>query len=313
MESWILLAVAAQVITAGVAIVDKYIVTSEKVMPRPFVYAFYTCILSGAWVAVFTLGLLPVPFFASLGVPSFGNVEAPTLHIAALSILAAYTFFVGLVSLYTAFKEADASDVVPVVGSVSAIASFALSYFLLDARLTPNFLAGLILLAFGTFLVSHLRFSLRVALSSIHAGFFFALHYVTLKGLFNETSFDNGFFWSRISFIIVALSMLLVPAYYAKITEQTKATTRKSGALVLANKLMAGIGSIMILKATAGGDVAVVQALGGLQFVFILLFTMFFGHRTSVDCGENITCNQDIYHKAIFVAIISVGFFVLFI
>ncbi len=311
--SWILLAVVAQCINAGVALVDKYIVTSEKVLPQPFVYAFYTCILAGLWIVLFLVGILPVPFFQTIAMPSLLHVEYPNLIVANLSLFSAYTFFIALVALYTALKSADASDVIPVVGAVSAMVSFGLSHFFLGARLTPNFIIGLLLLSAGTLLVSHLRFTWKTALTSILAGLFFAIHYVTIKGLFNETSFDNGFFWSRMAFFVVAASMLLVPGWLEKIRTQTKATTRHSGVLVLANKFLAGIGSILILKATALGSVSVVQALGGLQFVFILLLTLFFGHRTPKECGENIRNVREIYHKIAFVALITIGFFVLFI
>ncbi len=311
--SWIFLAVAAQFISAGVALVDKYIVTSDKAMPRPFVYAFYSTILAGLWVVIFLFGALPIPFFQSLHIPSLRNIEIPTLGVIFLSLASAYLFFGALVSFYGALKEADASDVVPVVGAVSAIGSFVLSYIFFEARLTPNFVIGLLLLSLGTFLVSHLRFRAKTALLSIHAGIFFALHYVLIKELFNITSFDDGFFWSRVAFFVVALSMLLIPGYFSKIHAQTKHTTRRGGLLVLGNKFLAGISSILILKATAAGSVSVVQALGGLQFIFILLFTLFLGHKTPVECGEDLMCNEDIYHKATFIGIITIGFVVLFV
>jgi len=313
MESWILIAVAAQVIAAVVALADKYIVSSDAAMPRPLVYAFYTCLLSGVWIIVFLLGMLPLEFLTTLGIPSFRSVLTPTLYVAALSVLAAYTFFIALVSLYTALRDADASDVVPVVGAISAVASFCLSYVFLGTRLTPNFVVGIALLAFGTFLVSHLRFTLKIALLTLHAGILFAVHFVTMKGLFDTTTFDNAFFWSRVAFIAVALSILLVPAYFTKIKNQTKATSATSGMLVFATKVLAGVGSILILKATAEGDVSVVQALGGLQFVLLLLFAFLLGNKTPPECGENITCNRDIYHKAVYVGIITIGFFFLFI
>lgn len=313
MIMWITLAAFAQAINAAVALIDKYIVTSEKAVPRPFVYAFYTTVLAGAWILVFAVGLIPLPGFRALGMPSLEFVYAPTLTIVAFSLLAAYAFFIALVSLFSALREADTSDVIPVVGAVSAIVSFTLGYSFLGAKLTPNFLIGIGLLAVGTFLVSHLRFNRQIAMMSIHAGIFFALHYVIIKGLFNITSFDNGFFWSRMAFFAVALSMLLVPGYFEKIRGTTKATTRAGGLLVLGNKFLAGIGSLLILKATSLGDVAVVQALGGLQFIFILMFTLFWGRSTPLACGENITCNEDIYHKAIFISVITLGFFVLFV
>ena len=311
--SWILLAVAAQFINAGVALVDKYIVTHDEMMPKPFVYAFYTCLLAGMWILVFGVGLLPFPFLAHIGIPSFARIEVPNLTVMALAMLAAYTFFAGLVSLYTALREGDASDVIPVIGAVSAVGSFLLGYVFLGAKLTPNFITGIILLSVGTFLVSHLRFRVHTALVSVHAGLFFAAHYVTIKGLFDMTSFDNGFFWSRIAFIVVAVSMLLVPGHLVRIHGQTKSTTRRGGLLVLGNKLLAGIGTLMVLKATALGSVSVVQALTGLQFIFILLFTLFLGRKTPVPCGENIACNEDLYHKVVFISIITIGFVVLFV
>lgn len=315
MTGWILLATAAQLLNAAVAIVDKYIVTHEQAMPKPFVYAFYTCLLSGMWLGVFALGLMPFPFFQSLGAPSLVYVNYPTFTVMALSMLSAYTFFAGLVSLYTALKEGDTSDVIPVVGAVSAIATFGLSYVFLDARLTPNFMTGIILLSVGTFLVSHLRFQWGTALVSVHAGLFFAAHYVVLKGLFDMTSFDNGFFWSRVAFIVVALSMLLVPGHYTRIHSQTKASTRRSGFLVLGNKLLAGIATLFILKATAlseASHLSVVQALGGLQFIFILLFSLIVGRSTHAAYGENVTKTEEIYHKVVFVSIITIGLVMLF-
>jgi hypothetical protein len=109
--------------------------------------------------------------------------------------------------------------------------------------------------------------------------------------------------------MLFALSLLLVPNYYEKIQAQTKATSHEAGAVVLFNKALAGVSSILILKATDLGDVAVVQALGGLQFVFLLLIGMMFGHA----CGEGGCHQRDVIQKAIFVAIISLGFLVLFV
>ena len=113
--------------------------------------------------------------------------------------------------------------------------------------------------------------------------------------------------------MVFALTLLLVPTYYEKIREQTKKTTRKAGALVLSNKLLAGVSSILILKATDLGDVAVVQALGGLQFIFILLIGIMIGKKTPLSCGEGGCRKREVVQKALFVAIISLGFLILFI
>lgn len=309
--NWILLAVGAQFLNAFVALVDKHIVSDEKTLPRPFVYAFYTCLISGAWIVVYFIGFLPF-VSSTLHIPTFANVVKPTLEVVALSFLSAYTFFTALVAMFSALRDHDASDVVPVIGSVSALASFGMGYYFFSTTLSNNFILGITLLSVGTFLVSRLRFPFKTAMVALYSGIFFALHYITLKGLFASTSFDNGFFWSRIAFVFFALTLLMIPNYFEKIKEQTKTTSKATAILVIVNKVLAGVSTILILKATDLGDVAVVQALGGLQFVFILILGIFFSVKsTRLNIGENYQ-HDTILKKALFVAVISVGFLVLF-
>lgn len=312
MYTWILLAVGAQFLNALVVLIDKRIISDDKILPRPFVYAFYTCLIAGMWIFIYFLSFIPLPFSA-FHIPSFANVTKPTLEIVALAILSAYTFFTALVSMFTALRTSDASDVVPVVGATSAIVSFVLGYFFLNIPLSQNFALGIALLAGGTFLVSRFHFPFKTAMFAIHSGVFFAIHYVSIKGLFMVTTFDNGFFWSRVAFVFYALSLLMVPAFFEKIKEQTKTTTRHAGFLIFTNKIIAGVSTLLILKATDLGDMAVVQALGGLQFVFVLILGLFFGKHLKTGIAGEIHPKETILQKALFVAVIAVGFLVLFI
>ncbi len=313
--AWIFLVVVAQLIEAVVALLDKHIVTGNKTdkdESRSIVYAFYTCLISGVWVVVFLFGLIPMPT-DWIKIPSISHVLRPTLEVVALAFLGAYTFFIALVSLFGALRRANAADVVPVVGAVSALASFGLAHFFLNTQMSPNFIWGIVLLATGTFLVSRYHFTAHVAMQAVHSGLFFACHYIAIKGLFTITTFDNGFFWSRIAFMLFALSLLLVPVYFDKIREQTKKADAHTSILVFGTKILAGISTVLILRATHLGEVAVVQALGGLQFVFILFISLLLGGKRVRICeGEHCT-GREIFHKAIFVTIISLGFLVLFI
>lgn len=308
--TWILLAAGAQLVNAVVAILDKFIVSDEKMLPKPFVYAFYSCLVTSAWVLVYFLGY--IPFLRDLGTPQFANVLTPTIQVVGMSFLAAYTFFMALVSMYDGLKHADASDVMPVIGAVSAIATFFMGYIFLDVRLTDNFVWGIALLATGTFLVSQVRFTKKIVLNTVHSGLFFALHYIAMKGLFLETSFDDGFFWSRVGFVLFSLSLLLVPVYFEKIKEQTKVTSRRAGLLVIATKVLAGVAAFMLLKATDWGEVAVVQALDGLKFVFILLISIAVGAYLPVTAGENELNVKTVIRKVAYVTIIVIGFAILF-
>jgi uncharacterized membrane protein len=308
--SWILLATVGQFLNAIVAIFDKYIVSDEKVLPRPFVYAFYSCLITGGWIFIYLLGW--VPGLSSLGVPTFENVKAPTIQVVGMSFLAAYTFFMALVSMYDALKRADASNTMPIIGTVSALSSFGMSYLFLDVALTENYMWGIVLLSIGTLLVAQTLPKKSVILNVVHSGVFFALHYIAMKALFLETNFDDGFFWSRVAFVVFTLSLLMVPAYYEKVMTQTKSTTVKAGWIVLVAKILAGIAAFMLLKATDWGEVSVVQALDGLRFVFILLLSSLFAHWLPDSATDRDTRPGTFFRRFLYVAVILTGFFVLF-
>ena len=308
--SWILLATLGQFLNAIVAILDKYIVSDENALPRPFVYAFYSCLLTGGWALIYLIGV--VPGLHDLGFPSYKEIIAPTLTVVALSFLAAYTFFMALVSMFDALKHADASNVMPIIGTVSALSAFGMSYLFLDASLPSNLIWGITILAAGTLLVAQTLPKIDVILHVAHSGLFFGLHAITMKGLFIETSFDDGFFWSRLGFVLFALSLLLVPEYYKKITAQTKDTSKKTGIIVLATKVLAGVAAFLLLKATDMGEVSVVQALDGLKFVFILIISIVFAQWLPDSATDRDTRPETFFRKLLFVIVIMVGFIMLF-
>lgn len=308
--AWILVATLGQFLNAIVAFLDKYIVTDERVMPRPFVYAFYSCLLTGGWLIIFGLGF--VPGLQTIGLPHVSNIELPTIQVVSMAFLTGYTFFMALVSMYTALQKSEAVNVLPVIGAVSALTAFGMNYLFLGVSLTSNFVFGIVILSLGTLLVAQTLPKLETVIHVIHSGLFFALHFITMKGLFLETSFDDGFFWSRLGFVLFALSLLLVPAYYHKIKERTAEVTRRVAGFVIGAKVLAGVAAFLLLKATDWGDVAVVQALDGLKFVFILIITFFFGSLLPETAVEHTTKPREVIRQFVYVAVIVVGYILLF-
>lgn len=311
--SWLVLATVGQFLSAVVVFIDKYIVTDVKALPRPFVYAFYSCLLTGFWALIYVIGYIPWLHF--LNIPNFTEIEKPTIQVIGMSFLAAYTFFMALVSLYGSLRSAEAVNVMPIIGAVSALSTLFLSNLFLEIYLSPNFMWGVIILILGTLMVAQIIPDKFTFLTMIHSGFFFGLHYITMKGLFLETSFADGFFWSRVGLVLFALSLLMVPTYYHRITEQTMQTEdkAKAGVLVLIAKILAGVAAFLLLKATDAGDVTVVQALDGLKFVFILLITLFFGRMLPDTVATTETRKDAIVRQVLYVGIITVGYFILFL
>jgi uncharacterized membrane protein len=311
--SWLLLATLGQFLAAIVVFIDKYIVTETKVLPRPFVYAFYSCLLTGFWAVIYLLGY--IPGLEVLAIPTFHEIEKPTIQVLGMSLLAAYTFFMALVSLYDALRKSEAVNVMPIVGAVSALATLGLSYVFLEIILSPNFFWGVAVLILGTLLVAQIVPDRYTMLTMVHSGFFFGLHYITMKGLFMETSFADGFFWSRFALVFFALSLLMVPTYLHKIIEQTSQTEQKAraGLLVLTAKILAGISAFMLLKATDLGDVTVVQALDGLKFVFILLITLLFAKALPDSAASAEPQKEALIRQVLYVLVITIGYFILFL
>lgn len=312
--NWIFLVVVAQFFLAIVAIIDKYILVSKKV-EKPFVLAFYVSSLTIFSLLIFLIEFLPMPaFVADLGLvfPSFDNVGRPSAGMIAMTFVAGFTFFQALVSLYSAFRQADVSDVVPVVSSVTAISTFLLSWLINGDILSQNFAEGFILLVVGTALISRFRLHRDVVFLSAHAGILFALNATMMKAMFAASNFDHAFFWSRMGTIIIMASILLIPRYYRKITENSTKAGAEGGLWVVGKTAIAGASSLLILKAIELGDVTLVQALGGLQFAFLAVFSFFLGPLTPKECGEN-NRMKDVIQKAIAVAILFAGFFYLFI
>lgn len=309
--SWIFLATIGQFLNAIVSIFDKYLVSDESAIPRPFVYAFYSCLLTGFWVVIFIIGL--IPGFSEFGVPSLESIRFPDLQLVAMAFLAAYTFFLALVSMYDALQKSDASSVMPIVGAIAGLSTFGLSFLFLDIELASNFIWGIVLLTTGTFLVAQSFPQLDVILHTVHSGLFFGFHWVTMDGLFEQTDFDNAFFWSRVGFIVFTLSLLLVPAYFDKIKSQTGGTTKKTGMIVIVAKIIAGIAAFLLLKATDVGSAAVVQSLDGLRFVFILLILTLFSKWLPHSTADRDNRPQTFFRRLLFVFLISLGFVLLLV
>lgn len=313
MSIWIFLVVVAQFLSAIVAMVDKYIVTS-RVVAKPVTYAFYVSILSALAAVVFFFSWIPIPL-EGVSIPSFGNVAFPDGIEVLLSMLAGFAFFGALVSLFTGLKRADTSDVIPVVGATSAVSSLLLGYFFLNTSLTANFIWGFALLVLGTFFISLFRFKTRTLVVSLISGALFAVHFVCLKFLFGYTDFDNAFFWSRMGIVVPALIAFVVPWIHIHPKKKVMgAEMPRENAIwiILGNKFLAGVAGLMILKGIQLGDVVIVQALGGLQFVFLLLFAILTGKSLPQACGEK--CSPyEVWQKTVSVGIITIGFFILFL
>lgn len=313
MEFWITSVIIGQFLNALVILNDRFIV-SKNIVPRPIVYAFYVSFLS-----IFALGALP-----------FG-VTWPSLNTIVFSIIAAITYLFSILLLYKSLKISKASEVVPVVGGVATISTLISSVLILNTGL-PNSsgrsIIGFFFLVLGMVLISHFIFTRRSLMLLIGSGIFFGLSSVLMKVIFSDADFINGFFWSRLANVVMALTLLLIPSVYRTIKSDlvgrnkdasiASKTKRANGDrfrkifIVLGNKILAGLAFIFILLAVKNGNVAIVNALTATQYVFIFIFAMLF-HSLLPDYFDEKTHRHEFLHKLLATTLIVIGFFVVFV
>lgn len=259
MITWVALAALAQLISACIVLVDKYVLVSHAPLGKPAVYAFYISILSG-----FVLVLVP-----------FGLLSPPSLEILTLSMLASVTFILSILFLYSALKRGNASDAVPIVGAVTAVVTVHLAFVFLHQDLPRALIPAFLLLVVGTLLISHFRLTWNSIGLVVVAGVFFAASAVLLKLIFLQTNFIDGFFWSRMTNVVGALFLLAIPANRQAIFHGYRRTSHKMKWLVISNKALGGFAGALTLLAISMGSVTIVNAMAGLQFVFLIVFAYF--------------------------------------
>lgn len=295
MSTWFLFAIISQFMYAVVVLTDRFIV-AKSVVSKPIVYTFYVSLLS---------------IFAVVALP-FG-VTLPTGRTALLSIAVAVSYVLSIYLLYESLKKSRPTEVVPVVGGVAAIAAFVGSSLFLHVTLPSHFLIGFVILVIGMVFVSHFEFNLRSFLFLTGSGIFFGASTVIIKAIFDQDTLVNGFFWSRMANVAVALILFFIPSISSAIKHDWNKPGRSNKTfLVIGNKTLAALGFIFTLVAIKGGDVSIVNALTATQYVFLLFFAIFFS-RLLPNYFYDKVHHHEILHKSLSTALIVIGFFVLFL
>ena len=293
---WVGIAALAQLINAGTVIMDKYVLACLKCgVKTPVAYAFWISLLSG-----FVIVMVP-----------FGVIDIPSSYVLILSSIAAVSFIFSLISLYSALHESIASDVIPAVGAISAITTVLLAAKWLHTDLPQFAYVAFTFLVLGTLLISHFRFTYRSFILVLFAGVLFGFTAYVTKLIFLETDFVDGFFWSRMTNVAGALLLLLWPSNRKAIFSGAKDSSSGVKWLVLTNKTLAGIASVLTLFAISIGSVSIVNAMAGLQFVFVIVIAYVFA-KVFPRVFEGEVRQQNYRHKLYGVALIVLGIAALF-
>lgn len=258
--NWLTLSLSVYFINALASIIDKVLISKE--IPHPFSYTFFVGFLS-VTVVIFA----PFGFFI------------PPLSILVIALFSGAVFLLALFLLFTALYKSEASRVLITTGGLTPVFIFLLSILFLKERLNSWQLAAFFLLILGGVLINLSRESFKYRVKflkiTVSASFFFALSFVLTKFVFLHQPFFNGFIWIRLGSFLVAISFLISKDLRRKIFQIGKKTKEKISLIFIGNKSLAGLSFILLNLAISKGNVALVNALQGIQYVFVFIFTLF--------------------------------------
>lgn len=297
--TWALVALLGYFFGAVSSVFDKYLLSDR--IPTPAVYAFFVSLFS-----LFALGFVPFGF-------EFAGVRTISILLSS-GVLGTFA----LVAFYQAVKQHEVSRVAPLVGTTVSLVAFTAVF--LPGMAGENtfemwYLLALVLLIIGGLLISFdlpLRRGEHVSRYVFLAGALMGLSLILLKEGYAHTNFQSGLVWSRLGMTLGGLLLLLVPLFRQQILAQFRGFSHRSsraastGTLFVLNKVSAGVASFLVSYAMFLGSVSFVQALSGMQYVFILLMMIPLSFRYTSIFGEKLYF-WDWVQKAIAIIIIGLG------
>ena len=245
---------------AASAIFDKFILT--KSVKSPEVYAFYSTFF---FFALFFL----LPWCTPVTMLGFWWM-----------LLSGVAYGCALWAMFIALRYGEASHILPFLGAVVAIAISAVSFLLLGEVLSTRVLLGILFLAIGSFLLSFEKSELNNGfhkgfLWAILAGVLFCISHVSAKYIYGLYPFFTSLVWTKGLVGVVGLFLLFIPSVRKAIFSKPGAedeSPKGSVSTIILGKFFGFAGVGFVQYATALGSVVVVNALGGIQYVFMFAF-----------------------------------------
>lgn len=298
---WLAITVLAYFILAVVFLVDKYLLINAIANPK--VYAF---LIGMAGLLVIVL----IPFV---------NFYIPSPVQVVLSFSAGASFVLALLWFYKGLKDFAVSQVVPVIGAFNPLITFGLIYLLSPNKWTLSFyeIFSFILLIGGSILMtvekekSVTRLSLKI---SVIASFFFALSFVLTKYVYLAQPFLNGLIWTRIGGALMALMLFVIwPEIRQEIFKQKNNFEKRPFGVLLLNQTAGAAAGLLQNWAIALAPLiflAFINALQGLQYVFLLLFSIFLSFKFPRILKEFIS-RKIIIQRVVAILLIGLGLILL--
>jgi drug/metabolite transporter (DMT)-like permease len=264
MRWWLILSIFGYATKAVPTIVDKALFHT-KAVKHPGTYAVAVSAIGG-------LVLLLAPFFLTW----------PTWHIVVYALLSGAAFTMATLFFFSALQRSDASRVTPFIGAVVSMVTAALAYLSLDERLAAHQVIAFACLVAGGILVTRGRghgegLKGKAIYYCLAAAACFAFSLVMSKAAFDRMpgAFLSAIIWMRAGSLVTGgILVLCQRRLWAELRSTTTgAVPKKAKWAFLGGQLSGAVSGLLIYGAIALGTPTLVNAMQGLEYLFVLIFS----------------------------------------
>lgn len=271
--NWLIIALGAYLLLAVANLLDKFLV--DNVVKNSRAYAFVACILG--LVVIFA-----APWF----------LKWPGFLWFLFNILSGFIFAVALWFLYEALKRGEAARTLVFIGGLTPVFSIIFSILFFKESysyqqwLGMGFLLAAVLViallpqsrSFVARLLRKLkikdRFNKPSLIIALFSALAYALYFIATKHAYNHQPFLSAFIWNRIGAGIFVLVFLFQKKTRLAIKELLfVAKPVKNRGLVVVNQGIGSTGFILQNYAISLGPVAIINAMQGFQYAFLLILS----------------------------------------
>jgi len=293
--NWLLITIFTYFLFSIVILIDKYLMRGSAINPE--LYTFYLGIA----------GAIAIPFLIF-----FVDFYIPDINYIFWSFLSGSLFTISILYLNKAIYSFEASRIVPAIGALVPLFLFVLSFiFTRGEEMLSGFqLIAFLLLTIGSILISHQKdkgASLESLKISSFSAFLFASSIFSSKLLYNVLPFWVAYICIRLGTAFSASLLIFSKKVRRGILNTKQLLPPKSVALFVFNQIMGATGNILqnlVLSVVPVAMVAIVNAVQGIQNVFLFFFAILFSKKFPNIFKENLS--RDVLVKK-FMSIILIG------
>lgn len=278
---WFLLAIISYLILAIVNLGDKFVV--DKLIQSSRSYAFVVGALSAV---VFVIA----PWF----------LVWPGLYLLLINMIAGALFVFALWTMYESLKLGEASRVVVVIGSIIPVFTIIFSILFFKEKFNLSqwlgvlfLLSGMLIISFivgrrkrwsdflkRTFSIFYGGYNKKWIFLSIVAALLYSAFFIVTKYAYQKQDFLSAFIWIRGGSLLIVVLFLIDRSSRREILKSFKTKKRPVSIsrkwFVLINQFLGSLAFLVQNYAVYLGPVAIINALQGVQYAFLLLLGIFF-------------------------------------